>query len=75
MPETSKSLTVPPFQEDDISVARGEVQITDVPVNLVDLSAEEEDVDDEEYEEEEFEYKTSSEDEDEDNALKETNDE
>ena len=54
MPETSKSSTVPPFQEDEISVARVEVQITDVPMNLVDLNAEEEDVDDEEYEEEEF---------------------
>ena len=62
MPETSKSPTVSPFQEDDISVARVEVQITDEQVNLVDLSTEEEDVDDEEYEEEEFEYETSSED-------------
>ena len=75
MPETSKSSTVPPFQEDDISVARVEVQIIDVQVNLVDLSAKEEDVDDKEYEEEEFEYETSSEDGDEDNALEETDDE
>ena len=70
MPETSKSSTVPPFQEDDILVARVEVQITDLQVNLVDLSAEEEDVDDGEYEEEEFKYETSSEDGDEKNALK-----
>ena len=75
LPETSKFATIPPFQEDDISLARVKVQITDEQVNLVDLSAEEEDVDDEEYEEEEFEYETSSEDDDEENALEETDDE
>ena len=56
LPETSKSATVPPFQEDDISVTGVEVQITDEQVNLVDLSAEEDDVDDEEYEEEEVRF-------------------
>ena len=75
IPQTSKSTTVPPFQEDDISVTRVKVQVTDEQVNLVDLSVEEEDVDDEEYEEEEFEYETSSEDGDEENVLDETNDE
>ena len=75
MPETSKSATVPPFQEDDMSVTRVKVQITDEQVNLVDLSGEEEDVDDEEYEEEDFEYETSSQDGDEKNTLEKTDDE
>ena len=75
MPETSKSTTVLIFQEDDISVARVDVQITDEQVNLVDLNGEEEDVDDEEYEKEEFEYEISSEDGDEENTLEETDDE
>ena len=39
MPETLKSITVPPFQEDDISDIRVDVQIIDEQVNLVDLLA------------------------------------
>ena len=76
MPESLESTTVvPPFQEDDISDVRVDVQIIDEQVNLIDLSGEEEDEDDKEYDEEEFEYETSSEDGDEKNALEETDDE